>query len=244
LTASGLPGEDAPPPRLIATIGLHSSASTWVFNVIRELMLAAVGEPRVLAVYADKIDDVPDPAGRTLVLKSHHGSAGLDAWLQTARPMIFLSIRDPRDAVISMARRFDAPLDQAVHWIAGDCSRLARLAAREHVLLRYEDRFFGDAAMPGRLARILGLNPAPAVTEAIFARYSTEAVRAFSQQFAGLPPGRVVSAGRIVMDPVTQIHRTHIGDGRSGKWRDLPTPAQTELTRFFRPFLVRWGYPG
>jgi hypothetical protein len=239
-----LPGENGPTPGLIATIGLHGSASTWVFNVIRELMIAALGEPRVLAVYADKIDDLPDPAGRTLVLKSHHGSAGLDAWLETARPMIFLSIRDPRDAAMSMARRFDAPLDQAVHWIAGDCRGLMRLAAREHVLLRYEDRFFEDAALPGRLARILGLNPAPSVTAAIFARYSTTSVRAFSQQFAGLPPGRVVSAGRIVMDRVTQIHRTHIGDGRSGKWRDLPGPAQAELTRFFHPFLVRWGYPG
>jgi hypothetical protein len=110
------------PPRLIATIGLHGSASTWVFNVVRELLVAALGEQQVLAVYADKMEDVPDPAG--------------------------------------------------------------------------------------------------------------------------LPPGRVVSAGRIVMDPVTQIHRSHIGDARSGKWRDLPDPQQAELTRFFRPFLARWSYPG
>ena len=105
-------GENALPPGLIATIGLHGSASTWVFNVIRELMIAALGERQVLAVYADKMEDVPE------------------------------------------------------------------------------------------------------------------------------------SAGRIVMDPVTQIHRNHIGDGRSGKWRDLPGPAQAELTRFFRPFLDRWGYSG
>ena len=26
-------GEDAPPPRIVATVGLHGSDSTWVFNV-------------------------------------------------------------------------------------------------------------------------------------------------------------------------------------------------------------------
>jgi hypothetical protein len=241
-----VPGEDAAPPSLIATIGLHASASTWVFNVVRELMIAAMGEQRVVAVYTDKIADIPDAAvlaGRTLVLKSHHGSAELDAWLEAARPMIFLSMRDPRDAAISMAQRFNAPLNQTVYWLAEDCNRLLRLAAQGHALLRYEDRFFEDKALPGRLARALGLNPGPAVTAAIFARYSTEAVRCFMHNFANLPPGRVVSSGRIVMDAVTQIHRTHVGDARSGKWRDLPGPVQNELTRFFRPFLDRFGYP-
>ena len=238
-----MPDENMP-PQLIATIGLHGSASTWVFNVVRELLIAALGESRVVAAYADKTGDLPLLAGRTLVLKSHHGSPGLDAWLATVRPTIFLSIRDPRDAAISMAQRFSAPLKQAAHWLADDCARMLRLAAQGHRLLRYEDRFFDDAAMPGRLAGALGLQPEPAVTAAIFARYATEAVRAFTEKFAELPPGRVVASGRIVMDPVTQIHRTHIGDARSGKWRDLPAPVQTELTQFFRPFLDRFAYPG
>lgn len=235
-----MPGEDA---LVVATIGLHGSASTWVFNVVRELMIAGLGEGRVLAVYADKTEDLPDFAGRALVLKSHHGSAGLDAWLAVARPVIFLSIRDPRDAALSMAQRFNAPLAQTVHWIAADCARMERLAAQGHLLLRYENRFFDDAAAPERLASVLGLHPAPAVSTAIFARYATEAVRAFSRTVADLPPGRVVAFGPTVMDSVTQIHRCHIGDGRSGKWRDLPEPARADLTRFFRPFLVRWGYP-
>jgi hypothetical protein len=239
-----VPGEAAPPQRLIATIGLHGSASTWVFNVIRELLIAALGEGQVLAIYADKIDDVPAPGDRVLVLKSHHGSAALDAWLATARPTIFLSIRDPRDAAISMAQRFNAPLNQTVHWVAADCFLMLRLAAQGHALLRYEDRFFDDAAVPERLAHAIGLHPAPALTAAIFARYSTEAVRAFTRNFADLPPERVMSSGRIVMDPVTQIHRTHVGDARIGKWRDLPLPVQTELTRFFRPFVDRFGYLG
>ena len=40
-----------------------------------------------------------------------------------------------------------------------------------------------------------------------------------------------------MMDRVTQIWGPNIGDTRSGKWRDLPDPLQTQLTRAFGPFL-------
>jgi len=233
-------------PGLIATIGLHGSASTWVFNVVRELLIAALGEDQVLALYADRLSELPAETDRPgcLLLKSHHGSAELDAWLATARPVVFLSLRDPRDAAISMAQRFRAPLGQAAHWLADDCARLLRLAGQGHPLLRYEDRFFDDRAVPEQLARTLGLTLEPAAIEAIFARYSTTAVRRFTQRLADLPPERLVVSGALMFDRVTQIHRVHIGDARTGKWRDLPGPAQAELTRFFRPFLERFGYPG
>jgi hypothetical protein len=42
--------------------------------------------------------------------------------------------------------------------------------------------------------------------------------------------------GKFHMDRVTQILTPHIGDARSGKWRDLPPQSQEELTRVFRPF--------
>ena len=93
---------------IVATIGLHGSASTWMFNVVRELILAARGEGAVLSCYADEPEQLPTEAARTgkaLVVKSHHGSAALDAWLEAERAPLFLSIRDPRDAAISMSQR-------------------------------------------------------------------------------------------------------------------------------------------
>jgi len=41
------PGEAVSPPFVVSTSGLHSSASTWVFNVVRELMIDAAGAARV-----------------------------------------------------------------------------------------------------------------------------------------------------------------------------------------------------
>jgi hypothetical protein len=231
--------------KVVATIGLHGSASTWVFNVARELMIGAAGEDRMLARYGETMTDLPDEAqraGKFFLLKSHHGSPELDAWLAAASARVVLSVRDPRDACLSMAQRFNAELARAVHWLVQDCNRLARLKGPGQVLLRYEDRFFDQPAAVAQLAAVIGIDPDPAACAAIFARYQTAAVREFAQTMNQLPPGRVTQFGDSLMDPVTQIHRTHIGDARSGKWRDLPSPVQAELTRVFTPFLDLFGY--
>jgi hypothetical protein len=45
---------------LTATIGLHASASTWIFNVVRELLIATHGDDRALSFYADELSTLPD----------------------------------------------------------------------------------------------------------------------------------------------------------------------------------------
>jgi hypothetical protein len=229
-----------------ATVGLHGSASTWVFNVVRELIIAATGEARVVSCYADEENDLPVEAertGRFLVVKSHHGSLELDAWLAAEQATMFLSVRDPRDACISMAQRFRVPLERTVRWIANDCNRVMRLSPAGHTLLRYEDRFFDDPGSVARLAEVLDLRPSRAERELIFSRYRTEAVQSFAQQLTDLPPDRLTLVGRFAMDRVTQILGPHIGDGRSGKWQGLPEQPRQQLTKLFGPFLERFGYP-
>ena len=235
---------DRPAP-VIATIGLHASASTWVFNIVRELVIGAVGGDNVVALYADKVDQLPDTAalaGRHLIVKSHHGTPELDTWLAERAVPIILSVRDPRDACISMAQRFRRPLQHTAVWLANDCAHLTRLATPGRLLLRYEDRFFDDVTSVARLAAAIGVGAPHALTQVIFARYRTDAVRQFAATLADLPPERVQMVGDIRMDPVTQILAPHIGDGRDEKWYDLAPRAQVELTRFFGPFLDRFEY--
>jgi hypothetical protein len=233
-------------PRLVATVGLHGSASTWVFNVVRELMAAALGPENVRGIYAE---DVPGlfaehaMAGRHVVLKSHHGGVGWDALLWLTRAPMFLSIRDPRDAAVSMAQRFGTSLSDAARGIEQDCARLTRSADAGHAVLRYEDGFFDDVTLPGHIAEALGLAVDAAVQREIFARYSTASVRTFAAGLGGLPPERVVSNASVTVDIVTQIHLTQIGDGRIGKWRDLLSPWDgAKLTRQYATFLARFGY--
>lgn len=142
-----------------------------------------------------------------------------------------------------MSERFKAPIGSTSRWLANDCYRVLRLASQPHPLLRFEDRFFDDELLPQRLADHLGLRLAPASFEAIFARYRRAAVQSFAARLKDLPPERLASFGPPhLMDVVTHIHHNHIGDARSGKWRELPDPLQHELTRLFSVFLERFGY--
>ena len=221
--------------RLVATVGLHASASTWVFNVVRELMVAALGPQQVYSLYSEEPGELPDRLSRTnqrIVLKSHHGSPGFDVWLESMQGVMFLSVRDPRDASISMSYRFNAPLATAAGCLGNDCRRMVALYAR-HPVLKYEERFFEHRATVDRIAKALQLELDPNVTDSIFDRYSAGAVRRFAQKLAD---------DASEMDEATQIHRGHIGDTRSGKWRDLPGDIPRELTRLFAPYLEPLGY--
>jgi hypothetical protein len=232
-------------PELIATVGLHGSASTWVFNIVRELVAATAGPERLLTFYADELGQLPAEsarAGKHIVFKSHHGSHELDAWLKVRHAPIILSLRDPRDACVSMSQRFAAPLPHSVRWIARDCQRLARLAGQGHPLLRFEDRFFEDRRAVDGLSERLGISCDAGVKDSIFARYRPEAIRSFACKLEELPPERLTTVAGHLMDRVTQVLAPHIGDARTGKWRDLPAQVQADLTRYFRPFLDRFGY--
>jgi hypothetical protein len=232
-------------PRVVATIGLHGSASTWVFNVVRELMTAVVGEAAVMTVFTDDVRGVPgvaERAGRYLIIKSHTGSADLDKWLAEEHVRIILSVRDPRDACLSVAQRFNLSIESAIHNLAYDCAHLIRLAAEGHAVLRYENRFFEDPGTIRELADWLGLRVAAPTMAAIFERYRTDAVRSFVAQLGDLPAERQGTIRSVLADTVTYYQTGHIGDGRDGKWHDLPPSGQDGLTRMFTPFLDQFGY--
>lgn len=114
--------EGAARNRVVATIGLQGSASTWVFNVVRELMIASFGQSQISAVFTEELGQLPSvvsQVGQHVLVKSHSGTPDLDAWLRAVEAEIVLSIRDPRDAAISMSQRFNAPLERTAGWLAG-----------------------------------------------------------------------------------------------------------------------------
>jgi hypothetical protein len=233
--------------RVVLTLGVHGSASTWIFNVARELMQAALGAEAVAACYANNIGELlaeRRALGRHLVCKVHSWP-GLDVFAHLTRASVILTVRDPRDAVVSLMQRFGTPFDISCRGIANDCRQAAWAAAAGHPVLRYEDRFFESPAAVWLVGRHLALPVAAEEAARIFAAYRTEAVRAFAATVAQLPPDRLGGDGKsMVLDRVTQIHRTHIGDGRVGKWREhLDDGQQRDLNRFFAPFLKRFGYP-
>jgi hypothetical protein len=230
------------PPRVVATIGLHGSASTWVFNVARELMADV---PGLLHGYADKVQQVPGDAlngAAPVVLKSHSGSEELDRWLLDVGATVLLSVRDPRDASISLVQRFRNPLAVSAAAVKRDCAWVARWLDRGCPIFRYEERFFEQPGSVDQVAGLVAAQSSPETRAAIFARYGTEAVRKTAASLVQQDPATLRQIGPFRMDRVSQILETHIGDGRSGKWRGLPPAVQAELTLVFAPFLARFGY--
>ncbi len=233
-------------PRLVVTAGLHGSASTSLFNIARELLTDAVGIDNLVAAYGEDLSALSAPLGierRHVLLKSHAGSPQWQWLVGLTGAPVLLSIRDPRDCVLSLMQRFGMQPDQAIRAIVADCS-LARVCADSgHTPFRYEDRFFDDETLAARLATRLGLRVDEELCRDIGRRYTTAGVRQIASSLSDLPPGRVVKTGQLHFDPVTQIHATHLGDGVTGKWRTRLSPQDgAALTRIFAPFLTHFGY--
>jgi hypothetical protein len=230
--------------RLVVTAGLRGSGSTWVFNIVRELLIAARGEGEVLGVFAEHRGELPDAAmmaGRHVVIKSHSGTMSFDHDLRAAHADYILSIRDPRDAAISVHQRFGYPIESAVILVLNDCRRLSQLVGQGYLTLRYEDRFFDDPSAVQQIAARLGLAVSAPIIADIASRYASGAIKSFADTLENLPHERVQITGDDHYDRVTHIHRGHIGDMRSGKWRDRPALEQSHLTTLFGPFLEQFA---
>ena len=234
-------------PRVVLTVGVHGSASTGVFNAVRELLGAACGPDRVAAGFAASAGEVATIERRPdqhLVVKTH-GWADLPGFAAARDATVIVSVRDPRDAVLSVMQRFGDPLDACVGGVGRDCRCARECADAGHDVLRYEDAFFDDPATLRGVAAALGLVVPDDALDRIFADWRTDAVRTRAAAVASLPPGQRRDFGaRLTLDAATLVTHTHIGDGRSGKWREAFDAAmRARLTAFFAPFLLRFGYP-
>jgi len=226
---------------------LYGSASTWVFNVLRELSIAQYGADRVLAVFSDSVQQIledPRAPGRHIVWKLHRPDRSWGVFASLSRAKIILTLRDPRDATLSMMQRFGTGFAPALGAVLQATQAVAAAASKGAPGLRYEDRFFDRPATVAKLAQHLGLTVQPADQARIFDTYATEQVRRFGLALDTLPPDRVKSVGTATSyDEVTQIHRRHIGDQRIGKWRDQLDPVQrATANKQFAPFLRAFGY--
>ena len=122
-------GRDVTSPRPVLCVGLKSSASTWVFNVVVEILRASRGdisqmsrtvspgaafEPGgVMSFYSDAIEAFPEGAEHAgyLVIKTHKPARSLRYLAGAGGAKVLISVREPRDAVASLMQRFDLPFE-------------------------------------------------------------------------------------------------------------------------------------
>ena len=233
-------------PRLTVTLGMHGSASTWVFNVVRELLASELGTGRVASGYAEDARQLLDGnglEGKNIVLKCHRIGRSLSMILWLSRAPMFISIRDPRDAMLSMMQRFHLSFEEAISMLEKDIKHIVDYADSGHPIFRYEDRFTEDHSSIKSIAQTLGIPTKEERFRDIFSKYSARSVMEFGAHLADLPEDRLVRTPHDVFDKITHIHAAHIGDRRVGKWRDLLGREERETAnRRFNFFLRHFGY--
>ena len=168
---------------------------------------------------------------RFAVVKSHEIDVQAGAWLDARARCILITLRDPRDAVLSLIRyqRLDFPtaLDIAER-SAMAC--ITRADDRRALILRYEDGFTEDPTTVERAAKAMGYELCAADYKRILADNRREAVETYIAQLAR--SGRVLRqvGGDDFFDPITHWHKHHAGrTGRIGGWREGLASGQSKM---------------
>lgn len=234
---------------LVICAGLYGSGSTWCYNVARDLMAVPAGAASpgaaVLGLYADDLTEAVETAllGHVpCIIKCHVLSPGLRVLARMTDAPVLLSLRDPRDCVVSMMERFGWPFEKALGNVARSArSALDWLRTDPALILRYEDGFTGDPSSIGRIAAHLG-QPADALRDAAFIHNMDRnqvAARIEARFGTGVLPAQAENKS----DPLSHWHPGHVGDGIIGKFASRLKPEEIALVEQSTWRLMRrFGY--
>lgn len=210
--------------------GMFASGSTWLYNAARAV--AAELEPR-LPVEGRFVFDTADAAGLgqygiRQIVKAHQVRKGVER-IATSADAILVTLRDPRDAVVSLMQHQGFPFARALLNVKLAAEACVLLAARpQAVTLHYELGFIDDRGIIDGIAGHMGGTVSAERRDRIFAAGRRPAVEAYIAQLDARPSTIVDDTGD-VYDLATHWHKHHAGrSGESGRWRRMLYPAQLQ----------------
>lgn len=213
--------------RVIWCLGMYASASTWLFNVVRQI---AVNDDQVFTYFVSgPLDEAAFGRIGLHIVKSHEiNDASASGWLAKRANKIFVTIRDPRDAIASLILYHGYAFERALAHV----DQAARLCVQfatdgRSVFWPYESAFFERAESVRTIAAHLGLQVTDSQRDEIFSSMRRDAVEAY---IAKLPTLRGVlqdHASGDMLDPQTHWHTHHAGrSGEIGRWKQALTADQ------------------
>ena len=215
--------------------GMFASGSTWLYNAA--LAVASGLEPGRLVrghfVFDD--DDIvglqapPSPGAAVQHVVKAHQAKGQVRAIAAQADAIVVTVRDPRDAVVSLMQYQNFSFYRALLNVRVAAEACVLLGGNPRaVTLHYERGFIDDPATLDGLAACLGGAIPRARRDAIFQQTRREAVEAF---IAGLAqqPGTIVDRDGDIYDRASHWHRHHAGrTGEIGRFRRFLYPAQIQ----------------
>jgi hypothetical protein len=238
-----------PAKPIYCCLGMYGSGSTWLYNVMLGIAAATVAPGTRFAAglihFPNQIDLEQIDRDPFFVMKCHHLGQDVMDVIRSRLRSLMISIRDPRDAVVSLGRHpghdFESAFGSVLH-SAQECAR--RMHEPKTTVFRYEDGFTADPASVAKIAEGMGLHLSPDECWRIFqknSRQNVEALILFLKE-----------SGRMQMDqgdadlhnPLTQWRLGHIGrSGKVGMWKEQLTPSQIEvINRELGGWMEQHGY--
>jgi hypothetical protein len=209
---------------IISCLGMQSSASTWVYNVVREILKAAnIGHAAFLGETFGDLVKADTFGHRTAVIKAHRFEGGLTKVIQLAGNKLIVSVRDPRDATASLVQRFGADIHSCAAAINRSLATIYSIVAlADHITFYYDDYFSESVENVAKLCAYLDISLSASEIRDIFERYRAESVRSFIATIDSLPSDQKISeSDSDVADRDTQFHRNHMTDMKTGKWSSV-----------------------
>ncbi len=225
--------------------GMFASGSTWLYNVALAVATDLDGgrppQGRFVFDMADTVGLV-GTQGRHIV-KAHQARRGVAA-IARHSDAILVTLRDPRDAVVSLMLYQGFSFYRALLNVCYAAEACLLLAAHPRaVTLHYELGFIDDPATVTGIARQMGGSLSEPRRDAIFLSTRRPAVEAFIAQLDAQPTTITDRFGD-VFDLASHWHRHHAGrTGEIGRWRRMLYPAQLDgIETALRGWMQTFGY--
>jgi hypothetical protein len=232
--------------------GLLRSASTWSFNVCREINQHIADQQgcKLISGYRDgarldaflkaKIDD----PGLRAVVKSHFPGQFALELIRTGRALNVCTLRDPRDCFLSLHRYGELRFDEVLAQIKRNLELVTRYAEFGNAhFIPFERLLESPIDEILRLAKWMGTVLVPEAVTRIHEETSLQRARALAERLEHAEEGSVHRVRSHRVDNRTLIHQFHINRAATGEWiYELSAAEQRRLNGELRQWLIALHY--
>lgn len=206
-------------------LGMYASASTWLFNVARQILQDDQGTEVRTVFVSGKEQSIPSDGPEAVTLIKSHEIGTEARILDIARrsSTILISVRDPRDAVVSLMQAHGYDFEPALNYV----ERSARLCMEFNQdsrakLFRYETGFFEDTGTIEAVANHLAIQLANDKIQKIYDSLTRPEVEKHIRQMPQMTNVLKSAGSGDLLDVKTQWHSHHAGrNGEIGKWKRI-----------------------
>ena len=232
---------------IVLLSGMPRSASTWSYNVCRELCaragLAIAPESGLYRTgeVAQRLAAGAAP-GSALLVKCHFPPPEARALAAEGRIKNLYTVRDPRDATASLMRTFGTGFKNSARQIERSLRLFEELEEKKgSLIVSYGDIMDAPAAAISRIAEYLGLAVTPDEAQASAEALSRKRMR---ERVRSLEESGLKSFGIAKHDPVSLLTHEHLPGESPADWRrDLGRAQGRLLSWCWRGRLMRLGSP-